>query len=151
MTKQQTQKPGFIASPATPGFFRYLSAIFYDLILLIAVLLLATAIFHALNQGTVSILSSLIVFRLYLVGVSFLFYGWFWTHGGQTLGLRAWRLRLVNHQQKDINWKQALTRYLTACIAWLILGLGIFWRLWQKDHKTWQDLSSKSYIIRIES
>ena len=148
MTKQQTQKPG-IASPATPGFFRYLAAIFYDLILVIAVYFVATAILLPFNQGEA--IRSSFLFPVYLLSVSFLFYGWFWTHGGQTLGLRAWKLRLVNHNQKDINWKQAFVRYLTACLAWLALGLGIFWRLWQKDHKTWQDLSSKSYIIHIES
>ena len=151
MAKQAQQKPGATASPAKPGFFRYIAATFYDLILLIAVLLLATAIFHTLNYGNVSILSSLIVFRLYLLCVSFLFYGWFWTHGGQTLGLRAWKLRLVNDEQTDINWKQALIRYIAACISWLCFGLGILWRLWQKEGKTWQDLSSKSSIIHIES
>ena len=151
MTTQQPEEPGLTASPAKPGFFRYIAAIFYDLILVIAVILLATAIFHSLNDGSVSVQSSLLAFRLYLLSVSFVFYGWFWTHGGQTLGLRAWKLRLVNHKQKDINWKQALIRYLTAYISWLFCGLGILWRLWQKDHKTWQDLSSKSDIIHIES
>ncbi|GFO72972.1 hypothetical protein BJAS_P3514 [Bathymodiolus japonicus methanotrophic gill symbiont] len=151
MATQQPKEPGLTASPARPGLFRYIAAIFYDLILVIAVLLLTTALFHYLNDGSVSIQSSLLAFRLYLLSVSFLFYGWFWTHGGQTLGLRAWKLRLVNHEQKNITWKQALIRYITACISWLCFGLGILWRVWQKDGKTWQDLSSKSDIIHIES
>jgi len=146
---KQSQKPGLSASPAKPGFFRYIAAIFYDLILVIAVLLFATAIFHFLNHGKVTISSSLIVFRLYLLCVSFIFYGWFWTHGGQTLGLRAWKLRLVNQKHADINWKQAFIRYITACASWLVFGLGVFWRLWQKDRMTWQDLCSKSYIISL--
>lgn len=150
MAKQQTQKPGSSAFSAKPGFFRYIAAIVYDLILVIAVLLFATAVFHYLNQGTVSLWSSLTVFRLYLLGVSFIFYGWFWTHGGQTLGLRAWKLRLVSEEQFDISWKQAFIRYLTAWCSWLVLGLGILWRLWHKDKKTWQDLSSKSAIVFVD-
>ncbi|RLA21730.1 MAG: RDD family protein [Gammaproteobacteria bacterium] len=149
MASLQHQKPGLSAIPAAPGFFRYFAAIFYDFILLIAVLLFATAIFHALNGGEVAIQSSLIIFRLYLLGVSFIFYGWFWTHGGQTLGLRAWKLRLVNQERVDINWKQAFIRYLTAYASWLACGLGFIWRLWQKDGKTWHDLSSKSAIVFI--
>ncbi|WP_428353331.1 RDD family protein [Methyloprofundus sp.] len=150
MAKQKSRKPGATTSPAKPGFFRYIAALFYDLILVIAMLLFATAIFHTLNGGTVSILSSFIVFRLYLLCACFLFYGWFWTHGGQTLGLRAWKLRLVNEHQADISWKQALIRFLTASCSWLACGLGFFWRVWQKDGKTWHDLSSKSYLIVIE-
>lgn len=135
-------------SPEVPGFFRYLAAIFYDLILVIALFFVATAILLPFNQGEA--IRSTLIFPLYLLGVSFLFYGWFWTHGGQTLGLRAWKLRIVNHNQEDISWKQSFIRYITACCSWSILGLGIFWRLWQKDSKTWHDLSSKSNIIIFE-
>jgi uncharacterized RDD family membrane protein YckC len=148
LPKQQSQKPGSTASPAKPGFFRYLGAIFYDLILVIAVFFVATAILLPFNQGEA--IHSSFLFPLYLLSVSFVFYGWFWTHGGQTLGLRAWKLRLVNHKQNDISWKQALIRYLTAGASWLVFGLGIIWRVWQKNGKTWQDLSSKSSIIFVD-
>ncbi|NOQ13351.1 MAG: RDD family protein [Methyloprofundus sp.] len=143
---EQTQEPG---SPAKPGFFRYLAAIFYDLILVIALFFFATAILLPFNQGEA--IQSTFFFPLYLLSVSFIFYGWFWTHGGQTLGLRVWKLRLINEQQIDISWKQAFIRYLIACCSWLALGLGFFWRIWQKDSKTWHDLSSKSVIIFLES
>lgn len=149
MATPQTQKPGSIASPARPGFFRYIAVIVYDLILVIALFFFATAILLPFNQGEA--IQSTILFPFYLLIVSFVFYGWFWTHGGQTLGLRAWKLRLVSDQQIEISWKQAFIRYVTACCSWSLLGLGIFWRLWQKDHKTWHDLSSKSCIILIDS
>ena len=148
MTSLQSQKPGSTASPAKPGFFRYFAAIFYDLVLVIALFFVTTAILLPFNQGEA--IQSTFLFPLYLLCVSFIFYGWFWTHGGQTLGLRAWKLRLISDEQTDINWKQAFIRYITAGCSWIMLGLGFFWRLWQKDSKTWQDLSSKSYIILIE-
>lgn len=131
-----------------PGFFRYIAAIFYDLILVIAVLFFATAIVLPFNQGEA--IQSTFLFPLYLLGVSFVFYGWFWTHGGQTLGLRVWKLRLVTSSQTDISWKQAFIRYLTACCSWLLFGMGFFWRLWQKDSKTWHDLSSQSMIVFLK-
>ena len=148
MAKQQSSKPGSTASTAKPGFFRYIAVIIYDLFLVIALFFFATAILLPFNQGEA--IQSSFIFPLYLLCVSFIFYGWFWTHGGQTLGLRAWKLRLLSDEQTEITWKQALIRYLTACFSWLTLGLGIFWRLWQKDKKTWQDLSSKSAIVFIE-
>lgn len=145
MTKQKQQKPG-TATPAMPGFFRYFAAIFYDLLLLIAIFFLATAILLPFNA--VEAIKSPLVFPLYLYSIGFLFYGWFWTHGGQTLGLQAWKLRLVSNSSASISWQQAFIRYLSAS---LLLGFGFLWRIWQKDRKTLQDLSSQSYIIRTDT
>jgi uncharacterized RDD family membrane protein YckC len=145
LTKQKQQKPG-TATPAMPGFFRYFAAIFYDLLLLIAIFFLATAILLPFNAGEA--IKSPLVFPLYLYSIGFLFYGWFWTHGGQTLGLQAWKLRLVSNSSASISWQQAFIRYLSAS---LLLGFGFLWRIWQKDRKTLQDLSSQSYIIRTDT
>lgn len=148
MSKYHTKKPDSSASIAQPGFFRYIAAIFYDLLLVIAIFFIATALLLPFNHGEA--IQAPILYPLYLFSISFFFYGWFWTHGGQTLGLRAWKLRLSNNHGTNISWQQALIRYLTASFSWLIFGLGILWRLWNKEHKTWQDLSSKSHIIFIE-
>jgi len=147
LTKQKQQKPG-AATPAMSGFFRYFAAIFYDLLLLIAIFFLATAILLPFNAGEA--IKSPFIFPLYLYSIGFLFYGWFWTHGGQTLGLQAWKLRLISNNSTNINWQQALIRYLSASCSLLIFGLGFFWRIWQKDGKTLHDLTSKTYIIRTD-
>ncbi len=149
MKTQSTKKPAATAQPVKAGVFRYIAAIFYDLMLVIAAFFVATAALLPFTAGEA--IESSVMYPLYLLGVSFAFYGWFWTHGGQTLGLRAWKLRVVTEQQTDISWQQALIRFLTACVSWLALGLGIFWCIWQKDNKTWQDLSSRSMIVRIDA
>jgi len=144
-----TKKPTDTQHLVKVGFFRYLAAVFYDLMLVIAAFFVATAALLPFTAGEA--IESPILYPLYLLAVSFAFYGWFWTHGGQTLGLRAWKLRVVTAQKTDISWQQAGIRFLTACLSWLLLGLGIFWRIGQKEGKTWQDLSSKSTIIRIDN
>jgi uncharacterized RDD family membrane protein YckC len=143
LSKKTSQKPSH-SSPERPGFFRYIAAIFYDAVLIIALFFLATALLLPFNDGEA--IQAPILFPLYLLSISFFFLAWFWTHGGQTLGMQAWNLHLVSETNSTITWYQALTRFLTAIIAWLPLGLGIFWRLWQKEGKTWQDLNSKSTI-----
>ena len=147
MNTQTAKKPGLAVLTEKPGFFRYMAAIFYDAFLVIALFFLATALLLPLNDGEA--IQSSLLYPLYLLCVGFIFYGWFWTHGGQTLGLRAWKLRLITDEQQDISWKQALIRYLTACCSWLVFGLGFFWRIGQKDGKTWHDLSSKSTLVGI--
>ncbi len=53
---------------------------------------------------------------LFLIGLAF--FGWFWTHGGQTLGMRAWRLKLRRVDGRALTWLNALARYATMLLCW---------------------------------
>jgi uncharacterized RDD family membrane protein YckC len=144
-TKNISQKPG--NDPVSkPGFFRRLAATFYDLLLLIAVLFVATAILLPLNAGE-AFTSQQFFFPVYLLLVSFLFYAWFWTHGGQTLGLRAWKIRVLTFDMKPISWKQALLRFIAAILSWGFFGLGFLWILIDKNQRSWHDHLSKTALF----
>ena len=82
-----------------------------------------------------------------MIAVSFLFYGWFWTHGGQTLGLRAWKIKVLTLDQKPISWKQSLLRFVTAIISWAGLGVGFMWVLIDKNRYSWHDHVSKTALF----
>ncbi|MEI6068427.1 MAG: RDD family protein, partial [Methylococcaceae bacterium] len=84
---------------SAPGFFRRLAAQLYDIFLLVAVLFVATALLLPFTTGAAVSDQQLIIYRIYLVIISFFFYGWFWTHGGQTLGLRAWKIKVLTLDQ----------------------------------------------------
>jgi uncharacterized RDD family membrane protein YckC len=58
-------------------------------------------------------------FNTYLFFICFFFYAWFWTHGGQTLGMRAWRIRLQQLDGTGITWWQALLRFLLGTL-WVL-------------------------------
>ncbi len=96
----------------------------YDSFLLIAVLFLAMAVMLLLSRGH-QFEAGNPVLTLYLLLVSFVFFGWFWTHGGQTLGMRAWKLRLQQPDGKAVTWRQVTIRFITAIPAWLVLLVGI--------------------------
>ena len=132
---------------SAPGFFRRLAAQAYDLLLLIAVLFLATALLLPFTAGMAVTDHHVLIYRLYLVVVSFFFYGWFWTHGGQTLGLRAWKLRVLTQDKKTLDWSQALVRFATASVAWGFFGLGYLWILIDKDSRGWHDHLSKTAVF----
>ncbi|MEN8260121.1 MAG: RDD family protein, partial [Pseudomonadota bacterium] len=78
-----------------PGFFRRLGAIFYDSLLLLSVLFVATALILPFNEGE-AFHSNQHYYPLFLLILSLLFFGWFWTHGGQTLGMRAWKIKVCS-------------------------------------------------------
>ena len=130
----------------TPGFFRRMAVILYDFLLLLAVLFLATAIVLPFNSGD-AFSSSQVLYPLYLLTVSFVFYGWFWTHGGQTLGLRSWKMTILTLDQQPISWKQAFIRFITAIISWLCFGLGFIWSIFDKHHFTWHDRLSGTTLF----
>ena len=129
-----------------PGPLRQLMAMLYDLLLLLSALLLATVIPVTLNAGH-AIHPGNPLFFFYLLMVSLFFYGWFWTHGGQTLGMRTWKIYLVGQQQTQVTWKQAALRFTAAIFSWLFLGLGFWWQWISKDKQSWHDIISQTQLI----
>jgi uncharacterized RDD family membrane protein YckC len=139
-------KPGRDFLPV-PGFFRRLAAQIYDLLLLIALLFLATALLLPFTTGEAVSPNQTLIYRVYLLVISFFFYGWFWTHGGQTLGLRAWKIKVLTLDQKPVNWNQAWLRFVTAMISWAFFGLGFLWILIDKNRRSWHDHLSKTALF----
>ncbi|MDH3870712.1 MAG: RDD family protein [Gammaproteobacteria bacterium] len=131
----------------TAGLLRRLAAMFYDALLLFSVLLFATAAALLVTKGSLDYHSPF--FRTYLFLVCFLFYAWFWMHGGQTLGMRAWRLRVQRFDGSPITLWQVLLRFLAAIPAWALLGLGYLWILVDKDKLALHDRFSESVIVRL--
>jgi uncharacterized RDD family membrane protein YckC len=130
------------------GLLRRLAAQFYDTLLLLAVLMFATALALLVTRGQLDYHHPL--FRTWLFLVSFLFFSWFWIHGGQTLGMRAWKLRVQRLDGNPITWWQALLRFLAAIPSWLLLGAGFLWILVDRRKMAWHDHYSESVVVRIE-
>jgi uncharacterized RDD family membrane protein YckC len=135
------------------GLFRRLMAISYDIFLLMAILFLATALVNATNQGQAIDQSTLytLFLRLFLGALIILYFGWFWIHGGQTLGMKTWKIKLISNDSQTINWKQALIREITAIFSWLCLGLGFFWSVFDKNKRSWHDISSNTTLIDLRA
>lgn len=118
---------------------------FYDALLVLALLLCAEALLLWLNHGRSP--ATHFFHTLYLLAVIFGFYGWFWTHGGQTLGLKAWKIKVLTLEKRPLNWKQSAIRFVAALLSWAIGGLGFFWILWDKNGYAWHDYLSKTCLF----
>src|SRR5690606_5619968 len=86
-------------------------------------------------------------FLCYLLLVCLFFYGWFWTHGGQTLGMRVWKVSLISRDGQPVNWRQAGLRFSAALFSWGLFGLGFFWQWLSKEKQSWHDLISGTQLI----
>jgi len=161
----------------------YLSALFYDSLLILALLFVASVLYmlpyvlnsnidssETKNLSTSAYLSP--VYKTYVFCIWFAFFAWFWTKAGQTLGLKAWKLRLESNDGKNVSLWQALLRFFGALAPWfvalflyhlagkteliseqyrywiLLVGFSsIIWSLFDKDGLTLHDRFSESRII----
>lgn len=135
--------------------WRRLAAILYDGLMLICLIFVAWQPVPLLPDDPWPQWVSQGIRLIYLFTVAFLFFGWFWTHGGQTIGMRAWKIRLIDRRSNspagaDSTWSQALVRFFVAMISWSSLGLGFLWALTNQKRLTWHDLASGTLLIRVQ-
>ena len=122
------------------------AAMIYDGFLIFAVLFLAAALALPFNKGE-AIESPL--FSFYLLLTVFTFYAWFWHKSGQTLGMRAWKIRIVSEFGGNPSWGICYLRLMFALLSLLCFGLGYFWRLFKPY--TWHDRLSQTSIVDVSS
>ena len=133
----------------SPGLLRRLCAMAYDALLLLALLMLLSYPYVWLTGGVRPGLLVKTLYQLYLLSICFIFYAGFWTHDGQTLGMRAWRLKVVRAEGGVITWMLALKRFVFAWISLLCFGLGFLWILLDRDKLAWHDKWSGTRVILL--
>lgn len=131
----------------TPGFWRRIICLIYESLLLLAVLFIASFIFHLIFRDTNAVYFRPL-FQFYLLVIMGYYFIWFWTHGGQTLAMQTWKMRVVSVDGGSLTKKQAITRYLLALVGILLFGAGIIWALFDRDRQFLHDRLAGTRIIR---
>ncbi|GAB6194978.1 RDD family protein [Lysobacter xanthus] len=70
-----------------------------------------------------------------------------WRRGGQTLGMRPWRLHVVG-DRGALSWRDAWLRYAVGTLSLLAAGLGFWWAWIDRDRRAWHDRASRSRVER---
>jgi uncharacterized RDD family membrane protein YckC len=146
-------KPGpEAATGATPaGLLRRLGAMLYDGLLVLALLMVATALLLPLTGGEAIALHRHPVleygYRGLLLAVVVGFNGLFWTRSGQTLGMASWRLRVEREDGGLLGWSDVLRRLAWAVVSLLPLGLGYLWVLFDPQSRAWHDRLSRTRVV----
>jgi uncharacterized RDD family membrane protein YckC len=100
---------------ATPGLGRRLAALVYEGLLLFGVLMLAGWLYGGLTQQRHA-LEGRLGLQAFLFLVLAVYFVWFWTHGGQTVALKAWRMKVIAANGQPLTQGRALARY---ALSWL--------------------------------
>lgn len=72
-----------------------------------------------------------------------------WRRGGQTLGMRPWRVKLVSADQQPASWRALWIRYAVGTLSLLAGGLGFWWAWWDRERLTWHDRASGTRLVRL--
>ncbi len=139
------QQKSVVVTANYVGIKRRIGAFVYDSFLLLATLIFATAIIMPFTQKAIH--SGSVIFQIYIFLIIFVFYGWFWTHGGQTLGMRAWKIRVELENGQNLNWTQAGLRFV---LAILTFGVGLLWCLWDEKHRAFHDRLARTQVVLVE-
>ncbi len=99
----------------------------YEAMLLFGVIFISTWLFSTLLQQRHALYLRHGL-ELWLFAVLGLYFVWFWTHGGQTLAMKTWRLRLVGSDGGSVAIGRALARFLLSWL-WFLPGLALAWAL----------------------
>lgn len=126
--------------------WRRLIALAYDWVLMSCVLFMTTAALLVLRGGEAYPARDPI-YSACLVMTGMAFFCWFWTHGGQTLGMRAWKIQVMGEKGQAVTWRQALIRALVALLSIGAFGLGFAWMVIDPRRRTWHDIASATHII----
>lgn len=127
--------------------FRQFAAMLYDSLLISAILFVVIGISIAFNQGEAIENRPIIYLSLFLVVL--VFYGWFWSKSGQTLGMRAWKIRIVAEFGGNPSWSICFLRIVFAIFSIACFGMGYWWRLFKPY--TWHDKLSQTKVVDVSS
>lgn len=133
-----------------PGLVRRLAAMVYDALLVAAVAMIAVALTLPFSGGeAVADHAGLqrTLMQAWIVFVTGGFFVWFWVHGGQTLGMKTWRMRVVRTDGTPLRWRDALLRFGWAVPSVGLAGLGLLWMVFDRERMALHDRLSHTRLV----
>ena len=108
---------------ATPTVWRRLMCLVYEGVVLFGVVMMAGYLYSSLTQQRHALIGTAGL-QVFLFVVLAIYFVWFWTHGGQTVAMKAWQIRLVTVRGDSVTQARALARYFLGWM-WFVPALAI--------------------------
>jgi uncharacterized RDD family membrane protein YckC len=141
-----------VTGGTSAGFGRRFAALVYDLLLIAALLVVYTTAVVLAHGGAVTASNAGIWWYAYCAGeitVIGSYYVINWVHSGQTLGVRAWRLRAVDDSGRPLRLIPAALRLAWSALAWAPAALGVLWLYLDPEHLALHDRLSRTRVVRL--
>lgn len=120
----------------------------YECLLLLGVLSVTFMLPHlAIGIGLQSVLPGPVLL-IHLLLVLLAYFLWFWRHGGQTLAMQTWKLRLESALTGNtVTLPQAVLRFALCFPSLLFFGAGLIWALFDRDRQFLHDRLASTRIV----
>lgn len=119
----------------------------YESLLLLGVLSVSFMIPHLVLGLGFSIVLPGPVLLLHIVLVLGAYFVWYWHHGGQTLAMQTWKLRIVRNDGSPPELFRLVLRYVLTWPSLLFYGAGLIWALFDRDRQFLHDRMAGTRII----
>jgi uncharacterized RDD family membrane protein YckC len=127
--------------------WRRLAAFGYDLLLVAALAVCFTLAVLTVRLGA-AVPPGSWWFPVCLLGLALIYFCGFWAHGGQTVGMRAWHIRVVGDDGSSLGWPRAAARFAAGLVAALPIGLGLWWSAFDGRKRGWHDRWTRTRVVR---
>lgn len=124
-----------------------LLSLVYESLLLAAVLLVGALLFLFLTRHLEPAIARPL-FQLYLLLLCAVYFIWQWTHGGQTLPMKTWRIKLVTREYAPLTLRHGIFRFVFGLAGLAPLGAGFAWALIDRDRQFLHDRLAGTKIVQ---
>jgi uncharacterized RDD family membrane protein YckC len=128
------------ASGPRAGFWRRFAGSFVDGIIILVVDIVLRVISKGAASG-LSLLVSLIYFTAFVGSAR-----------GQTPGMSALGIRVISFDGSgSIGYGRAFIRWIGGLLSTIVIFLGFFWMLWDKEKQCWHDKMAGDVVVPVSA
>jgi len=116
--------------------------------LLVSIILLAIGVGAASTDANAIAGASIVTWIVVGFLITVLYFPYFWSHGGQTPGMKLFRIRVVRDADGGpVGWGPALLRLIGYWINQIVFYIGFLWIFVDKRRRGWHDLIAGTVVI----
>ena len=83
-----------------------------------------------------------------LTVLQFVYFGYFWSKDGQSLGMRWLHVRVVRQDGEPLSfWRAGFRGTIGYAISALVFYVGYLWALWDDEKETWHDKLFGTWVV----
>jgi uncharacterized RDD family membrane protein YckC len=128
------------ASGPRAGFWRRFAAAFIDGVILIV----SQVILRAILKGVGSIVDLPVEIAYFTLFVG--------SARGQTPGMSALGIRVISFDGSgSIGYGRAFIRWIASLLSFIVILLGYFWMLWDKEKQCWHDKLASDVVVPVSA
>ncbi len=123
---------------------KQLAALIYDIFPILGMFLVTSLLFIFLRAGK-EVAPQTLWFQIILFLEVFFYFSYSWKKGGQTIGMKAWKIGISNHS--TLTWPNVTLRFLTGLLSTIMLGAGLWYSLFNPKKLSWMDLACGQPVV----